>query len=1029
MKRNKLFFYLLVVFFVTSRNLSFCQYFQQEVNYKITVGLNDKKHSLSAFESIEYVNNSTQILTEIYFHLWPQAYKSKKSALARQDLQNGSSKIYFTPEKERGFIDSLDFKVDGKKVKCIVDSINHDICKLVLNEPLFSNSKIIITTPFFIKIPSATLSRMGHIGQSYAISQWYPKPAVFDHLGWHIMPYLNQGEFYSEFGSFEVSITLPKNYVVGATGDLQEEEEIKWLENKVAETNSISEFNKNMDFPPSEKETKTITFKQNRVHDFAWFADKRFHVLKGSLELPYSHEKVNSWVMFTNSEPLLWKKSIGFINDALYYYSLWNGDYAYKNFTAVDGTIAAGGGMEYPNITIIGESGSLLNHEITTIHEVGHCWFYGMLGSNERDHAWMDEGITTSNDNRYLMLKYNNDSVRYKSIIGNLGVISKITGLDDLNTNDFAYLEYLYVARKKTEQPIETVSDKFTETNYGAIVYTKTALGFNYLRSYLGDEVYDACMKDYFNQWKFKHPYPEDLRNIFLKRTDKNLDWFFDDFLKTTKYADYSICKLQRIYGDSFIRPGSKSYAVLISNKGEWTPPFTVSALKKGRIVNTKWHEGFLKNDTVFIICDDCDEITIDAFHDLPDHNRKNNNFRTVGIFKSIEKISLPFMLRNENPNRTQISWLPVFALNNYNKAMVGLALHNLSFVDKKFEFAIAPLYSFGNKSLVGSGRISYTIYPKAGDFHFINLTLGTNRFSYLIDEYRTVERKMTSTHLNYQQLNGAANFKFRKNNPLSNWNNKVSFRTLHLWKETVKYNPLPDSGYGGTIVNEYQNHNQLIFTFDNNRTLDPYRFNLTLEQDKNYFRYAVEFNYRFSYKQKNKGLDFRLFFGSYLTNLNSTNNFHLTGTGNTRTGSEDYLFDNRYFGRSETEGVLSKQFYEQEGGFKVYSPIGRSNKWIASLNIKSHLPGKLPVRIFADIGIYDGSNKAYEEYKGLTFDAGIEVYLIQNLIEVYIPLLVSKDIDKFYKENELKFTERIRFVFNINALSPFRLRESFFSY
>jgi hypothetical protein len=325
-------------------SISFAQtskpYFQQRVNTTMEVKLNDKEHTLSATTSIEYINNSPDQLTFIYMHLWPNAYKNVNTAMGQQVLSNGDLDFQFAKEDERGYIDSLDFKVNGVSVKLEYDPIHIDIAKIILNEPLKSGETIVITTPFFVKIPVGIYSRLGHIGESYQITQWFPKPAVYDREGWHPLPYLSQGEFYSEFGSYDVKITVPQNYVLGATGDLQNgEEELKWLEQKVKDTEALIKTKTydvnmagkpNMEFPKSSKEFKTLHFKQDNVHDFAWFCDKRFHVLKGEVTLPHSKEKVTSWAMFTNSEFKLWEKSIEYLNDAVYYYSLWNGDYPYK---------------------------------------------------------------------------------------------------------------------------------------------------------------------------------------------------------------------------------------------------------------------------------------------------------------------------------------------------------------------------------------------------------------------------------------------------------------------------------------------------------------------------------------------------------------------------------------------------------------------------------------------------------------------------------------------------------------------------
>src|SRR5665647_649688 len=205
-------------------------YFQQEVNYKIQVTLNDKIHELNGFESVEYINNSPATLRDMFFHLWPNAYSNNYTALAREIFaRDGKGKLFNDPEL-KGYIDSLDFMVDNLNVQWDLLSEAPDICKIILNEPLKQGGTILITTPFHVKIPKGVTSRLGHIGESYQITQWYPKPAVYDRLGWHQMPYLDQGEFYSEFGMFDVSITLPANYVVGATGNLQNDEEKKWLD-------------------------------------------------------------------------------------------------------------------------------------------------------------------------------------------------------------------------------------------------------------------------------------------------------------------------------------------------------------------------------------------------------------------------------------------------------------------------------------------------------------------------------------------------------------------------------------------------------------------------------------------------------------------------------------------------------------------------------------------------------------------------------------------------------------------------------
>ena len=206
------------------------EYFQQHVSYEIDVKLNDQDHTLSAFEKIEYINSSPDTLEYIWFHIWPNAYKNDSTALAKQLLRLGSTRFHYSMDKDRGFIDSLDFSVDGIAASWEYHPDWIDVIKVLLPSPLYPGRSSTIETPFFVKLPKI-FSRLGHTGKHYEITQWYPKPAVYDKDGWHPMPYLNMGEFYSEFGSFDVTISLPKEYRVMATGDLfNSGKELQWLD-------------------------------------------------------------------------------------------------------------------------------------------------------------------------------------------------------------------------------------------------------------------------------------------------------------------------------------------------------------------------------------------------------------------------------------------------------------------------------------------------------------------------------------------------------------------------------------------------------------------------------------------------------------------------------------------------------------------------------------------------------------------------------------------------------------------------------
>ncbi|MBI5858491.1 MAG: M1 family metallopeptidase [Sphingobacteriales bacterium] len=495
---------------------AFPQYWQQQVNYTIDVTLNDKDNSIDAFEKIEYTNNSPDTLKFIWFHLWPNAYKNDRTTYTDQTLENGNTKFYFSDKEQKGYINRLDFKVNNITTT-VEDHPQHiDIVKVILPSPLLPGQKIIITTPFHIKLPY-NFSRGGHDGQSYQATQWFPKPAVYDKNGWHPMPYLDQGEFYSEFGNFDVSITVPKNYVVAATGELQNAEEKEWLKTRsssiykteIQKGKNVTVINHiaPIAFPESSTETKTLQFKQNNIHDFAWFADKRFVVKQDTLLLP-SGKTIDVYAYYIHADHSAWHNAVQSGKHSIMHYSKLVGEYPYNVVSVVEGPQSFGGGMEYPTITVISPNTNVRSLDLTIAHEVGHNWFFGILGSNERDHPWMDEGLNSYYDAKYALNKYGGQP-------------------------QFERLAFETKAVTKTDQPIETSSEKFNEINYNLVAYYKTAEWMRYLEYELGTEVLNKAMQEYFRRWQFKHPQPEDFKKVLEESSGRNLDSAFAYLNKT----------------------------------------------------------------------------------------------------------------------------------------------------------------------------------------------------------------------------------------------------------------------------------------------------------------------------------------------------------------------------------------------------------------------------------------------------------------------------------------------------------------
>ncbi len=969
-------------------------YFQQEVNYKIAVTLNDTAHTVSGNIAIEYINRSPDALDEIWMHLWGNAFKNRQTAFCKQKLRDGSTGFYFAEEKDLGCFKNLDFTVNGQKASWKYDPKNPDIAVIKLAQPLLPGDHIDIATPFLLKIP-ASFSRLGHVGTSYQMTQWFPKPAVYDNRGWHAMPYLDMGEFYSEFGSFDVTITLPENYVVGATGTLQTPSELEFLAKKETESrgklaNGVDE--KHDPFPASSTTMKTIRYTAEMVHDFAWFADKRFFVLKDTARLA-SGRTVDCWAMFTTSEAGLWKKGAFYVRRAVEFYSEKVGEYPWPHATAVHSALSAGGGMEYPMITVIGNSGSPKDLDDVIAHEVGHNWFYGILASNERDHPFMDEGINSYYENRYMKQYY--DSYEPVSLPKFL--------FNPAQSGSLLENGYLLLAREHKDTPPDTHSNDFTPLAYGLQVYMKTALCLNWLEKSVGTERLDAAMQAYYRKWQFRHPYPEDLRNTW-QEAGMDEEWWFET-IQTQKQADFAL---------KSVKKEDDHFTLEVGNKGDLDAPFSVTAMKAGKPLETKWYSGKIGPGQDFRIIShemEADAFVIDHDHDALDVNRKNNTRRVKGLLPGFEPLEIKGIAAFEHPDRSTIALLPWLGWNNYDKMMLGVLLYNPPGPTRAFQYYIAPGFATGSKQFTGLADLRWKLYP-GGLFPRITVGLSAKTFDF---DYNWKD----DYYLKFYRFVPQVRAELRDRS--ISFRHTLNFRVLFIGKQN---DVRTDGVFTGKEYDRYT-ISELRYEAEQRKAPNPFRLATALEWQNGrdafgdrgkYLRSSLEWQQKYYYAPSKK-VSLRAFAGVFLQNDRRHDGIIAGDPAQASfalnpQGFNDYRFDGLFLDRNGTEGKLARQVSQTEGGFKgaFGSPfagfVGNSNNYILALNLKADLPRRLPLGIplkpWFDIGYFDdatplGANRPKSEQ--LLWSGGLMFEFFNGSVEVYLPLVNSKTLKDRYCE------------------------------
>ncbi len=985
-------------------------YFQQEVHYRISVALNDSLHTLQGYWAMHYINHSPDTLREMWLHLWPNAYSSKNTALARQLLRNRNTQLHFAPDSALGGFSELDFRLNGTPAPLVSNPQHPDIARLALIQPLLPGDTLLVETPFVLRIP-ASFSRLGHVRQSYQITQWYPKPAVYDNKGWHPMPYLDMGEFYSEFGSFDVTITLPQNYIVAATGVLQTESERVFLEEKIAQSSTLlaqwPSQTEPAPFPPSAPDMKTIRFVADRVHDFAWFADKRFLVQRATAALD-SGRNIDTWAFFTPYQAHLWKHGAQYVARAVAFYAAQVGEYPWPHATAVEGALGAGGGMEYPMITIIGAVDDAEDLDMLIAHEVGHNWFYGILATNERDHAWMDEGMNSFYENAYRRAFYGHDE-------DGLELPAFLRKASPMSISEAGWL---LQARRRMDQPCDTPAEQMSALNYLLGAYSRPAALLRLLEMVVGADTFSRAMQAYYQQWQFRHPYPEDFRAVMERETGRSLDWFFDGMLQSNQRLDYSLRKSQ---------PATNGRQVWIQNRGDIAAPFQLSAIRNDSIVWSQWHEGFHGRKVLDIPAGKYDRLTLDADRLSPELNRRNNHLRLSGSLPRMEPLQIRLLPGLENDQHTTLYATPIVAGNAYDGLMAGAALYNSTLPERSVEWAIAPMFAIRSKSLTGLGQIQWHGYPAGKFVHGIHAGVQVRSFHFFRQEQLNYD-------LRYTRLMPFVKLELYQS-PAATLYRQIQWRSIWLQRQTPIFAPggllqalRPDR----TWIHEWS------YRAEQRRVLHPHSLWIALEHqnkaelpvDVRYWKASLEWQGAHTF-EPGRHLRLRFFAGGFLSNIRRNRGAIFPEAFNLAAqGFNDYRFDDFYFGRTDSRGIWSQQIHLREGGMKALTgqgfSLGRSNNFIVALNLSADLPSRfwLPIKPWFDIGYFDnamptGANDTFADQ--LLWSGGIALEAFDRIVGVYLPLINSRNLQNRLAERG-GLLQRIAFSIDLNRLNPYEL-------
>ncbi|MFN5413962.1 MAG: M1 family metallopeptidase [Bacteroidota bacterium] len=546
-------------------------YWQQDVHYTINAILNEEDELLNGQEILVYTNNSPNTLTEAYFHLYQNAVQP--GSLTDELYKQNKAKVTFgkyEAQKLGTVIHSIQINPEDNPIRDepresqnIAFEIQNTLLKIKLPTPLKPGDSIAFHIDFTTYFDRGSIRRRMKVYDHHGYKHfngvhWYPRICVYDRkFTWETDQHVEK-EFYGDYGFFNISLTLPNHYVVEATGTLVNKDDV--LPAALRKQLDIANFkDKPIGSQPSvitepNGSFKTWNFQAVNVHDFAWTADPTYRIGETTWN------GVQCVAIAQENNAAGWQQTAQFTAKVIATYSRDFGMYNYPKIVCAD----AADGMEYPMITLDG--GYYPSHQGLIAHEVGHNWFFGMVGSNETYRAALDEGFTQFLT-AWCMRKLTKESQ------------------PELKR---AFAGYMEDAIDGTDEVLETHSNDFhSATGHGGgykHVYYKTASMLYNLQYYLGDSVFLQAMKNYVEQWKFCHPYIEDFRNSIIQSAQTDLNTFFDQWFQTNKSADYSIKRISPLKTPNY-------YRVTLQRNGKMVMPVDLDFLISPKTIPTTTNE------------------------------------------------------------------------------------------------------------------------------------------------------------------------------------------------------------------------------------------------------------------------------------------------------------------------------------------------------------------------------------------------------------------------------------------------------
>lgn len=900
-----------------------------------------EKNQIKISQNITYFNTSNDTLQTIYLNDWSNSFSTKNTPLAMRFAEEFKTEFHFAKNEDRGYSVITEIYQDNSELKFDRVKDHIDVVKVELESPLLPNNTYTIHLNYIIQVPNDKFTRYGVTTYGdYNLRDWYIVPAVYNG-DWQYSSNKDLDDMFVAPSDIRLEITCPLNYYIQS------------------ELDKIDYYHV--------KDNQTVVFSgKNRVNS-------KLFLNKLSL---YREVETDKFTIVSNvDDENLSPMNKALITDKIAQFLTKNlGEYPHKRLLITD--------IDYRKSPIYGLNllpsfirpfPDHFQYELKILKTGLHNYLENVLLISPRTDQWFMDGIQT-----YYLMKYVDEFYPNMKLAGTLSNIWGIKSFHAMQLDFNAQYRFLYMhmARQNIDQPLAMAKDSLLKFNENIANKYKAGVGLKYLDNYLGNNTLESTLLEFLKTNRNKEVNTRNFEGFIKSKTNKNLDWFFGDYLQTKKYIDYIITKAVR---------ENDSIHVTIKNNSNIEVPISLFSFTDKVATSKIWLAPI--KDSLTITIPDTETTRVVLNHDLivPEFNVRNN---TKTLTKAL--FNRPLQLRLikdiEDPDYNQIFLMPIVEFNNiYDGIVLGVKAYNKTVLRKPFYYKISPQYGLKSQSLTGSVTLNHTQYiDDSSPLFTINYGIGASYSSYAEDLFVT-------------KFTPAVQFSFRdKSNLRSNKRQYISLRYVDIKR---------DSDPTALLTSETNQPNYGVFNLRYNH-IDKDLINYSswfadTQFSGKFGKVALNYEYR-KLTKNNRQYNLRFFAGAFLYNKTYRNSNYFSFALDRPT---DYLFDYNYYGRSESDGLFSQQLIIAEGGFKSQLKPGFANQWITTLN------GSMTIwkyiMAYGDVGLVKNHDKDIQ----VLYDTGVRVSLIEDYFELYFPVYSNLG----WEVAQPQYAEKIRFIVTLD--------------